>query len=268
MRLPIVFRSTGGDAADADRAGVAGARNHLDTGAQSAGEREGGAWIFDGPGPVGEGNASGRSNDVRASQPLPGNRVLPWVNDTLAVTPANPDDAHRPLEKQHDLAAILSHVESRQVNNDYTIQLDTKIYQIARQDICTGLRGAVVRVEKRRDGSVAVRFRDRYLRIATGDGAALDVRAITDLRGHPIEVGRLEIQFGLGLTLPALETLEQLTALDSILCRSESFWSERLAILRPIAAPLSHAVSAADGSARYIRRHLRLPASLTRTSEE
>ncbi len=91
---------------------------------------------------------------------------LPWVNDTLSVAPANPDDAHRPLEKQHDLAAILSHVESRQVNNDYTIQLDTKIYQIARQDICTGLRRAVVRVEKRRDGSVAVRFRDRYLRIA------------------------------------------------------------------------------------------------------
>ena len=88
---------------------------------------------------------------------------LPWVNTTLAVVPASADDAHRPLEKQHDLAAILSHVESRRVNNDYTIQLDTKIYQIARPDIRTGLRGAVVRVEKRRDGSVAVRFRDRYL---------------------------------------------------------------------------------------------------------
>src|SRR5213075_1889902 len=70
---------------------------------------------------------------------------LPWVNSMLAVAPANPDDAHRPLEKQHDLAAILSHVESRQVNNDYTIQLDTKIYQIARKDICTGLRGAYIR---------------------------------------------------------------------------------------------------------------------------
>jgi len=91
---------------------------------------------------------------------------LPWVNATLAVAPAHADDAHRPLEKHHDLAAILSHVESRQVNNDYTIQLDTKIYQIARQDVSTGLRGAVVRVEKRRDGSVAVRFRDRYLSIA------------------------------------------------------------------------------------------------------
>jgi biotin operon repressor len=90
---------------------------------------------------------------------------LPWVNGTLAVAPANADDAHRPLEKQHNLAAILSHVESRQVDNDYTIQLDTKIYQIARQDVCTGLRKADVRVEKRRDGSVAVRFRDRYLNV-------------------------------------------------------------------------------------------------------
>src|SRR6266496_1923764 len=90
---------------------------------------------------------------------------LPWVNATLAVAPANADDAHRPLEKHHDFAAILSHVEKRRVNNDYTIQLDTKIYQIARKDVRTGLRGGTVRVEKRRDGSVAVRFSDRYVRI-------------------------------------------------------------------------------------------------------
>ena len=90
---------------------------------------------------------------------------LPWVNATLAVTPANADDAHRPLEKHSDLTAILSHVEGRQVNNDYTILLDTKIYKIARKDVCTGLRGAFVRVEKRRDGSVAVRFRGRYLSV-------------------------------------------------------------------------------------------------------
>jgi DNA-binding Lrp family transcriptional regulator len=88
---------------------------------------------------------------------------LPWVNAHLAVVPAHPDDAHRPLDKHHDLAAILSEVASRRVTNDYTIRLDAKIYQIARQDICAGLRGALVRAEQRRDGSVAVRFRDRYL---------------------------------------------------------------------------------------------------------
>ena len=41
----------------------------------------------------------------------------------------------------HNLAASLSHVETRRVSNDYTIQLDAKLYQIARQDIRTGLRG-------------------------------------------------------------------------------------------------------------------------------
>jgi len=61
------------------------------------------------------------------------------------------------------LAAILSHVESRRVGNDYTIQFESKVYQIASKDIRAGLRGADVRVEKRRDGSIAVRFRDRYL---------------------------------------------------------------------------------------------------------
>jgi natural product biosynthesis luciferase-like monooxygenase protein len=119
--------------------------------------------------------------------------------------------------------------------------------------------------EKARPGQI-LRATDQYLRIATGDEAALDVRAITDLRGHPIEIGRLEMQLGLSLTLSVRETLERLTALDSILCRSELFWSERLATLRPIAAPLSRPVSAEDGSSSYIRRPLRLPPCLTSNS--
>jgi hypothetical protein len=96
---------------------------------------------------------------------------LPWVNTTLAVVPASADDAHRPLEKHHGLAAILSPVESRGVNNDCTILFETKIYQIARKDICAGLRGAVVRVEKRRDGLAAVHFRERYLTVCSATGS-------------------------------------------------------------------------------------------------
>jgi hypothetical protein len=91
---------------------------------------------------------------------------LPWCNETLAVAPANPDDAHRPLDKHHDLAAILSHVEKRRVMNDYTLQFESQIYQIERQGICAGLRGAAVRVEKRRDGSIAVCFRGQYLTLS------------------------------------------------------------------------------------------------------
>jgi hypothetical protein len=88
---------------------------------------------------------------------------LPWWNRTLTVQPASADDAHRMLDKRYDLAAILSHVETRQVKNDYTIQFEGQRYGIEAKSISTGLRGGEVRVEKRLDGTLAVRFRDRYL---------------------------------------------------------------------------------------------------------
>ena len=91
---------------------------------------------------------------------------IPWWNKTLTVVPASADDAHRPLGKEHSLAASLSYVESRQVSNDYTIQFENKTYLIARSDIRAGLRGASVRVEVRLDGSLAVRFRKQYLGVA------------------------------------------------------------------------------------------------------
>ncbi len=89
-----------------------------------------------------------------------------WWNDTIAVAPASSDDAHRPLGKQHSLAASLSYVETRQVGNDYTIQVDRQTWQIARDGICAGLRGASVRVEVRLDGSLAVRFGESYLAVS------------------------------------------------------------------------------------------------------
>ena len=90
---------------------------------------------------------------------------LVWWNDTIAVVPASSDDAHRPLGKEHSLAASLSYVESRQVSNDYTIQFDNQIWQIARSDIRAGLRGGIVRVEVRLDDSLAVRFGTRYVAV-------------------------------------------------------------------------------------------------------
>jgi Homeodomain-like domain-containing protein len=90
---------------------------------------------------------------------------LPWWNQTLAVKAADPADAHRPLDKEHDLAAILSHVEQRQVTNDYTVRYDGKVYQIDRRDIGTGMRKAWVRLEERLDRTIAVQFQGRYVRV-------------------------------------------------------------------------------------------------------
>jgi transposase len=86
-----------------------------------------------------------------------------WWERELTVTAENPDDAHRRLEKSHNLAASLSYVETRQVRPDYTLRWDGKFYQIERKAVVSGLRGADVRVEQRLDGSLAVRYGERYL---------------------------------------------------------------------------------------------------------
>jgi hypothetical protein len=158
-------KGAGGVAADADRPGVAGVRHPwIPTHSPQAKGRVERGFLTAQDRLVKGMRVAGVKTLEQANHYLE-TEFLPWVNSTLAVAPANPDDAHGPLEKHHDLAAILSHVEQRRVNNDCTFPLDGKIYQIARKDVCTGLRGAFVRVEKRRDGSVAARFRDRYLSI-------------------------------------------------------------------------------------------------------
>ena len=94
---------------------------------------------------------------------------LPQWCSRFAQEPANPTDAHRPLRAEHDLAAILSHVEARVVANDYTIRYNNCKYQITRTDIRPGLRGATVRVEERGDDTVWVRFREGYLNVTICD---------------------------------------------------------------------------------------------------
>ena len=76
------------------------------------------------------------------------------------------------LGKQYDLNAILCRVEERVVSNDYTICLHGRSYQIARGSICAGLRGSRVRVERRSNGNIAVRFQDKYLKVSLCPPAA------------------------------------------------------------------------------------------------
>jgi transposase len=119
------------------------------------------------------------------------NDYLAWWEREMTVEAANPDDAHRPLEKSHNLAASLSHVETRQVRNDYTLHWEGQLYQIERQAITTGLRGANVRVEKRLDGAVAVRYGEQYLPVtmcapaAKKASAAPPVQRTSERRQQP-----------------------------------------------------------------------------------
>jgi hypothetical protein len=112
---------------------------------------------------------------------------LVWWERELTVEPAHTDDAHRRLEKGHNLAASLSYVETRQVRNDYTFRFEGKLYQIERGAIASGMRGGSVRVEKRLDGVIAVRHSERYLAV---EECAVAVKPPTPLPARPAQAPR------------------------------------------------------------------------------
>jgi hypothetical protein len=89
-------------------------------------------------------------------------RLLPAHNRRFSRAARQATDAHRPLAPGHDLAAILSIQEHRVVANDYTIRFCNRFYQLLKP-VYPGERGAKVVLELRLDGTMKIRFRDRYL---------------------------------------------------------------------------------------------------------
>jgi transposase len=85
------------------------------------------------------------------------NVFLAWFNRHKTVRAASANHAHRPLHSSMNLAAILSIQEKRKVANDYTIRLDNQVYQLLPPAL-PGLRGGMVTVERRLDGSLRLRF--------------------------------------------------------------------------------------------------------------
>jgi transposase len=90
-------------------------------------------------------------------------RVLPDHNRRFNVPAADAGDAHRTLGSGHHLAAILSIQETRVVANDYAIRFENRLYQLEKP-IYPGERGGKVIIELRLDGTMAIRFGNRYLK--------------------------------------------------------------------------------------------------------
>jgi predicted secreted protein len=93
------------------------------------------------------------------------NKLIADFNRRFAVAPAQAADAHRPLGVGHHLAAILSVQHERRVSNDYTVRFQNRVYQVGKPAY-PGLRGGRVVIELRLDGTMALRFGQRYLRYA------------------------------------------------------------------------------------------------------
>ncbi len=109
---------------------------------------------------------------------------LPQFNARFAHAPASPTDAHRPLLPTHDLDAILSLRETRQVQQDFTLHYQGQRLQLAAtQPVRIRPKMAVV-VEARLDDSIHLWLKGRELAF-TRLPAPRRRRGFQDLRRWP-----------------------------------------------------------------------------------
>src|SRR6266403_5709944 len=92
-------------------------------------------------------------------------RFLPAWEERFTVAPRKSRNAHRRLDPEQRLEEILSVRVDRQVADDHTVSWDGTRWGVPREEVCAGLRGAQVEIERRLDGSHWLRFRGRYLRL-------------------------------------------------------------------------------------------------------
>lgn len=92
---------------------------------------------------------------------------IPEHNERCAVEPAGSSDLHRPLLPEHNLDEILSLRTERTVFNDFTVRFKSCFLQILADQPVRVRPKSKVFVEVRLDGSMHVRFKDRYLDFKT-----------------------------------------------------------------------------------------------------
>jgi hypothetical protein len=92
-------------------------------------------------------------------------RFLPEWEQRFTVAPRNPRNAHRQLGRAQRLDEILSVRAVRKVAQDHTVSWEGNLWGVPREQVCAGLRGAAVEIERRLDGSHWLRYRGRYLHL-------------------------------------------------------------------------------------------------------
>jgi len=90
---------------------------------------------------------------------------IPWFNQKYAVPALKKKDLHKKLNKieKINLNKIFSIQKYRKVNNDFTVQYESKWYQLAQQQPATVCRKDRVMVEKMLDGAIKISLRGKYL---------------------------------------------------------------------------------------------------------
>ena len=84
-------------------------------------------------------------------------------NAHFAVEPRDPEDAHRPLRPQDDLARLLTIQELRVLSKNLTLNYHQVIYQIQTPRPTYALRNAQVVVRENRFGEIAIEYKGKPL---------------------------------------------------------------------------------------------------------
>ena len=92
-------------------------------------------------------------------------RFLPEWEARFTVAPRTACNAPRRLGREHRLEEILSVRVVRKMGDDHTVSWEGNRWGVPREEVRAGLRGALVEIERRLDGSHWLRFRKRYLRL-------------------------------------------------------------------------------------------------------
>ena len=87
-------------------------------------------------------------------------------NNHFAVVPKSPDNAHRPLLKQHNLDLIFTIQTFRTLSKNLTFQYNNVIYQVLPDKWSMMLRNARVSIREKKEGSIEVLYKDRLLKVA------------------------------------------------------------------------------------------------------
>ena len=104
-------------------------------------------------------------SDIEAANQFLKKKFIPAFNAKFAVEPRTKADHHRPLieRESNNLSAILCRQEKRTVRSDFTISHDTRWYQLTADQPVNVCKKDTIIVEERRDGTIHMRLRGKYL---------------------------------------------------------------------------------------------------------
>ena len=105
---------------------------------------------------------AGARTPEEANQYLEREFLKEW-NERFTVPAGSEANAHRPLGATLSLESTLSHMEQRQVMNDYTVAWEGRRWQIPKAAVKPGLRRSSIRIEARLDETLRARIGDQFV---------------------------------------------------------------------------------------------------------